>query len=146
MKTTEFTIYKGSDGVLRLENYTATMPNQDWEQFLIDTNQQERLERLCSMSSRKRSPRLWKIRRSAAFIEWQKGKDVTITSQVYGVAGAEYDGRIPEGHIKYAILDAIRHGEKEARYYPSSNATKPAHERMVYVFGFWFKKAEGAEP
>lgn len=143
MKTTEFTIYKDTTGTLRLDNFTTTYPNNDWGQFLKDTNQAERLERLCSMSSRKRSPRIWKIRKSAAFIEWQKGKYITVTSKPYGTAGADYDGRIPELAIKRAILEAIKYGEKEARYYPSSNATKPAYERTVYVFGFWFKKAEG---
>lgn len=140
MKTTEFNIYKGSDGILRLEDYTSTFPNWDWEQFLKDTHQEERLERLCSMSSRKRSPRLWKIRKSPAFIEWQKGKDITVTSHLYGVATANYDGRISESRLKYAILEAVRNGSNEARYYPTSNATKPAHERLVYVCRFSFKK------
>ena len=143
MKTTEFTIYKDTTGTLRLDNFTTTYPNNNWAQFLEDTHQEDGLERLYSMSSRKRSPRISKIRRSAAFIEWQKGKDITVTSKPYGTAVANYDGRIPEWAIKRAILEAIKHGEKEARYYPSSNATKPAHERMVYVFGFGFKKAEG---
>lgn len=136
MKTTTFNIYKGTDGVLRLENYTATFPNCDWDQYLQETGQSERLERLNSMSSRQRSPRVWRIRKSEAFLEWQQGKDITVTSSLYGVATAEYDGRIPEGHIKHAILDAIRNHETEARYYPRSNANKPAHERLVYVFDY----------
>ena len=136
MKTTSFNIYKSTDGVLRLDNYTATYLNWDWEQYLEETGQIERLERLNSMSSRQRSPRVRRIRQTEAFLKWQQGKDITVTSSLYGVATAEYDGRIPEWRIKYAILDAIRNNETEARYYPRSNENKPAHERLVYVFDF----------
>ena len=136
MKTTTFNIYKSTDGILRLDNYTATYANWDWEQYLEETGQIERLERLNSMSSRQRSPRVRRIRQTESFLQWQQGKDITVTSSLYGVATAEYDGRIPEGRIKYAILEAIRNNETEARYYPSSNSNKPAHERLVYVFDF----------
>lgn len=140
MKTTTFNIYKSTDGQLRLDNHTSTYKNEDWEQYLKDTNQTERLERLLSMSSRKRSPKIWKLRKSQDFLQWQEGRDITITSELYGVASADHDGRVPEWGIKKAILEALRYGEKEARYYPTSNANKPAQERLVYVFNYTFKK------
>ena len=143
MKTTTFNIYKDSIGILRLEPFEKTMPNEDWEQYLRETDQSDRADRLLAMSSRKRSPKVWKIRKSKPFAEWQQGKTVTITSHLYGMASADYDGRIPEWRIKAAIIEAVKYGESEARYYPASNAKKPAHEHIVYVFGFNFKKVEG---
>jgi hypothetical protein len=142
MATTTFNIYKSTDGMLRLDNYTATYPNQDWEQFLQETGQTDRLERLNAMRSRDRSPRVCRLRKSEPFKQWQRGKTITVTSELYGVATADYDGRLPEGSIKYAILNAIRNGETEARYYPRSNARKPAHEHLVYCFDYDFQKAE----
>ena len=138
--TTTFNIYKSTDGKLRLENYTATYPCYDWARFLKDTHQLERLERLNALSSRKRSPIINRIRKSLPFKQWQQGKTITVTSELYGVVTANYDGRLPEGSIKYAIMDAISNGETEARYYPRSNDNKPAHMRMVYVFQFQLKK------
>lgn len=138
MKTTTFNVYKSTDGRLRLDNYTATYKNEDWEQYLKDTDQAERLERLLSMSSRKRSPKIWKLRKSLDFLQWQLGKDITISSELYGVASADHDGRVPEWGIKRAILEALRYGEKEARYYPTSNDKKPAQEQLVYVFHYTF--------
>ena len=140
MATTTFNIYKSTDGMLRLDNYTATYPNQDWEQFLKETGQTDRLERLNAMRSRDRSPRVCRLRKSEPFKQWQQGKTITVTSELYGVVTANYDGRLPEGSIKYAIMDAISNGETEARYYPRSNDNKPAHMRMVYVFQFQLKK------
>lgn len=137
---TKFKIYKSTDGQLRLDNYTATYPNNDWEQFLSETGQTNKAEKLLSMSSRERSPRIYRLRKSEAYKQWQKGKFFTITSEVYGVATANYDGRIPEASIKHAILEAVKYGEKEARYYPKSNKNKPVHERKVYVFSFQFEK------
>ena len=138
--TTTFNIYKSTDGVLRLENYTATYPNWDWEQYLEETGQTERLDRLYSMSSRERSPRVNRIRKTEAFLNWQKGKDVHVTSSLYGVATADYDGRISEKLVQYAILDAIKIGKDEALYYPKSNANKPSIQHMVYVIPFNFEK------
>jgi hypothetical protein len=75
------------------------------------------------------------------FKQWQAGKDITVTTHLYGVASADYDGRIPEHSIQHAILQAIRYNETEARYYPHSNARKPAHERLVYCFDYNFQKS-----
>ena len=138
--TTTFNVYKSTDGELRLENYTATYPNWDWDQFLEETGQTERLERLYSMSSRQRSGRVNRLRKTEAFLEWQKGKAVTVTSKLLGVATADYDGRISERLIQYAILDAIKIGKDEALYYPKSNEHKSPLKKMVYVIPFNFEK------
>lgn len=140
MKQTTFAIYQGTDGVLRLENYTATYKNANWEQYLADTGQEERLQQLKAMSSRKRSPRIYRIRNSEQFRQWQSGKDITVTSRLYGIASAIYDGRIHESSVKYAILHAIENGKTEALYEPKSNANKPAHLHEVYVIPYQLKK------
>lgn len=142
MKTTTFNVYQDTNGHLSLKEYTETYENQNWEQFLEETGQTERLERLNAMRSRDRSPRVRRIRMSEPFKQWQVGKDITVTTHLYGVASADYNGRIPEHSIQYAILQAIRYNESEARYYPRSNARKPAHERLVYCFDYDFQKAE----
>ncbi len=135
MKTTTFTIYKDSLGFFRAENYTATMQNHDWTQFLKETNPAQ-LERWLAMSSRKRSPKVCRLYKTESFKNWQKGKDIVVTSKPFAVATANHDGRVPEWGIKHAILEAVKYNESEARYYPSSNANKQAHQRLVYVFAY----------
>lgn len=139
MATIEFEIFKTSDGRLSLTNESYQYNNEDWEQFLRQNGQAERAEHLVSLSSRKRSPKIWRIRQSKEFRQWSKTHVINVTSSLYGIASANYDGRIKEGRIKYAILDAIRHGQSEARYYPQSNKGKPAHLHMVYCFGYSFR-------
>lgn len=141
MKTTTFNIYQDTNGNLSLKEYTETYENQNWAQYLSETGQTERLKRLNAMRSRERNPKVRRIRMSETFKQWQVGKDITITTHLYGTASASYDGRIPEHSIQYAILQALRYNEKEAHYYPRSNDRKPAHEHLVYVFSYDFKKA-----
>lgn len=145
MATTTFNIYKRnfSDGSFYLdleEKEPYTIDNENWEQYLRETGQSDRADYLLSMSSRKRSPKIWRIRQSDEFRTWSKQNQITVTTSLYGVASCDYDGRIPEGHIKSAIINAIRNGEDEARYYPASNASKPAHLQMVYCFNYNFNK------
>lgn len=136
----KFDVYRDSRGVLSLEKKEYSYENQDWELFLKETGQNDRCERLLSMSSRKRSPKVWKLRKSDSFKEWSKNNIVQVSSSLYGVVSCEYDGRLREYAIKYAVLDALKFGEKEARVYPESNKNKPAHLHMVYVFTFDFVK------
>ncbi len=140
MAQTEFTIYKyDKDNSLLLEPQKYVAKNTDWRQFLIDTNQEERLHKFADMSARKRSPKVWRLRQTSEFLKWSENHRETVEYKPYAIASATYDGRIPEGRIKYAILDAVKYGEKEARYYPQSNQTKPAHLQMVYCFTFNLK-------
>lgn len=141
MATTTFNVYKTTQGRYTLEDYKASYPSHDWDKYLKETNQLERLERLNAMSSRKRSPRLNRLYKSADFIEWGNANMVNVTSELYGVVTCNYDGRLSEARIKYAVLEAIRYGEKEAHYEPLSNARKPAHEHLVYIFTFDLKMA-----
>lgn len=140
MATVEFEIFKTSDGRLSLTNDSYTYNNQDWEQFLRDNGQAERADHLMSLSSRKRSPKIWRIRQSEDFKRWSEAHVISVTSSLYGIASANYDGRIRDGRIKYAILEAIKYGKSEARYYPQSNEGKPAHMHMVYCFSYSFRK------
>ena len=140
MTQTTFNIYQGTDGILRLDNFSKTFNNQDWEQYLRESGQSQRADYLMSLSARKRSGKVYRIRQSEDFRQWSESHVINITSTLYGTASAEYDGRIPEGCIKYAILQALKDGKAEAKYYPVNNSRKPAYLHMVYVFTYSFTR------
>lgn len=138
MKATKFDIYRDSKGNLDFQKKEVSYPSSDWREFLRQTNQLERLGRLNSMTSRKRSSRVNRLCKSADFCEWQKNNIVHVSSHLYGHVCCWYDGRIDEGRIMNAVLVALKNGQAEARYYPRANAKKPAHLHRVYVFPFQF--------
>lgn len=134
---TNFIIYRNSaTGRLSLQDHSCMLPNGDWEQYLREAGQGERADRLCAMSSRKRSPKIYKIRHTDAFKAWSEANPVTVKYTEYAEASAEYDGRLREGAIKRAILDATQYNEKRAMVVPESDKNKPAHLRRVYVFNY----------
>jgi hypothetical protein len=141
MQTT-FTVYKHSER----NNYSLNAAkfvgnNQDWDQFLTDTNQLEKLMRLRKMSSRKRSPKIWRLRKTQEFIKWSNEHQVVTMYLPYAkVTVPNYDGRIPELSIKNAVLTALKTNSKEAFYYPKLNTNKPAHLHQVYYFNFYIEK------
>lgn len=139
MKTTTFNIYRYNNGNLSLKEHLFTFPSQDWARFLKETGQLERLAKLETMSSRKRSPLLYRLRRSPAFLEWQKNNIETVKTTLFGVASAFYDGRLPEDGVKLAILEAIRCERPWATYQLKCDQNKPEHLKRCYCFPFDFK-------
>lgn len=160
MKSIVLGVYKSHGySVERLE-FSETTPeeirgnSQDWEQFCKDMGQGERLARLLDMPSRKRSPKLYRLRNSEAFRKWSANHPYIITFERVGTITMNYDARFKEYQAAHGIREAAQFmGAQicagacsgQARIYPKSNAGKPEHLRRVYLFRFEYKPAAAAK-
>lgn len=137
--TVELNIHKDIFGRLHYTPQNYEYFSQDWERYLIDTGQDERLERLKSMRSKDRSPKLYRLRKTPTFIKWSEENKVVVTSSLFATCVADVDGRLNESDVRVAMMNAFQNKEKFAKVYPRSNKNKPPHEWLVYEFSFSVK-------
>lgn len=140
MKTLQITIFKVVNSLGDSVGRKVLNPferrrviNQCWQEYLHDTGQDERLDRLYAMSSRKRSPRVNRIRRSRDFAIWSDKHSYDEWCEPFMTAECDYDGRLSESEVRAALFEAAVDGHEVVLVHPKSNRTKPAHERLVYV-------------
>lgn len=135
----ELKIYKDNFGGLHYSPQNYEYFSQDWERYLSESGQMERLERLKSMRSKDRSPKLYRLRKTPSFIKWSEEHKVIVTSELFATCVADVDGRLNESDVRVAMMNAFQNKEQFAKVYPRSNKNKPPHEWLVYKFLFSVK-------
>lgn len=135
----ELNIYKDNFGRLQYTSQNYEYCSQDWERYLSESGQMERLERLKNMRSKDRSPKLYRLRKTPSFIKWSEEHKVVVTSTLFATCVADVDGRLNKSDVRVALMNAVQDKEQFAKVYPRSNKNKPPHEWLVYVFLFSVK-------
>lgn len=135
----EINIYKDNLGGLHYTPQNYEYNSQDWERYLSESGQMERLERLKSMRSKVRTPKVYRLRNTPTFIEWSERNKVVVTSELFATCEADVDGRLNESDVRVAMMNAFQNKEQFAKVYPRSNKNKPPHEWLVYEFLFSVK-------
>lgn len=135
----EINIYKDNLGGLHYTPQNYEYNSQDWEKYLSESGQMERLERLKSMRSKVRTSKVYVLRNTPSFIKWSRENKVVVTSELFATCVADVDGRLNESDVRVAIMKAFQNKERFAEVYPRSNKNKPPHECLVYKFLFSVK-------
>lgn len=135
----EVKIYKDNLGGLHYSPQNYEYLSQDWEKYLMDTEQNERLERLKNMRSKDRTPKIYRLRKTPTFLKWSEENKVSVTSELFAICEADVDGRLNESDVRVAIMNAFQNKEQFAKVYPRCNKNKPPHLWLVYEFLFLVK-------
>ena len=135
MKKIEVKIYKSEDGTYSLTNepekltpsirdlYQLAHPEIKWD----------------DLTQKQRRGRAYRFGKSELYKELVKQNETVRVFQKFGIANIEFDGRINERRIPFLILEALKEGRNEIKYYPESNKNKPPHLQKVYVKEFSIK-------